>query len=361
MQYLSPSTLALPGTLAALSAATLGRPWLALSCAVLTLVIHPLYGVAAAGTVLIEGARAWTGNTPIARRRGHGMTSIVTAVVSGVAAILLWYRPQEFGRLDDADFFQIYAYFRTSHHLIPSEFPWQDWFLFTNFTICSALFIYAVRHRIEPALPLLWVGAGTMLGFGLGTSSWRLFRCVKPRSSCKMTPIYLHHHVDRVVLGGGAFGTLFEGGTNAAGSSTANHRGHLRYAAVDSERHLSRRRIASVTRVLAFPLALGFWAVHSSRRRLIVVSAMVVLLGAFATLRFGVFREQPVWLGHQLPTFTLDDFATAYDDVSSFARAHTERDDVFVYCGRDLPERSRRLSIPRRACALRRLRGLPLQ
>ncbi len=326
---LSPASLAIPGMFGAISAALRGSPT-AMLWAAGTAVIHPLYGLAAAGSVLFlevaqllrQEARA----TPIRRELSQCALKAL-----GFAALfaLLWYRPTSAPRLDDATYFHIYARTRGPHHVLPSTFPSKDWILFADFTLCSLSSIYLVRSHLRRLAPLLWLAALVMLGFVVGY----VFVELVPLRPVMVAQAYRFTSITSwvgVVVGAGAFGSVFEAGQSARAQRWRAAAVALVFTLLVLGERIVSPRARGVTLVMALLLGLGFWAVHVARRPRTAAWVMLAGLAAFAGSRFGIFAQRERWHGNRLPAFTLDDFETRYDDVAAYAREHTDRDAVFA-------------------------------
>lgn len=327
---LSPATIALPCMFGAISAALRGHTPAAMVWAVGTAIIHPLYGLAAGGSAaFVDGVQLLRRQRQWALGRHDVFSWAARLLGFAVIFALLWYRPSAGPRLDDATYFHIYAVTRGPHHVLPSTWPLRDWVLFANFTLCSLLCLYVVRARTAVLAPLVCLAALVMLGFVVGYVFVELIplRPIMVAQSYRFTCITSWIGI---IFGAGAFASIFEAAQSPrARAWRAAAVGLALTLLVVGERVMFPRR-RGVTLVLLVVLALGGWAVQVARRRLVTLSAMLAALTAFGVLRFGVFRERDRWLGHRRPAFTLNDFSTRYDDVATYARAHTDRDAVFA-------------------------------
>lgn len=328
--YLSPSTLAIPALLGAISLALSGdRPGAAMLCAAGAAVVHPLYGLAAAGSAAFIAAQQLRYQPPSALRRRQLLLWGGRLLAFGAFFALLWYRPSAGPRLDDATYFHIYARTRGPHHVLPSTWPWQDWVLFAVFTLCSLIWLRAVRARLSALRPLLGLAALVMLGFVVGY----VFVERLPVRAIMVAQAYRFICITTwvgILLAAGAIGSLFEAELAASERARRWLTVGLAFALLVLVERVVSQRFRGITPVLLLILALGAWAVHVGRYRRIAVSVLLAALAAFAVLRFGVFRERERWLSHRRPTFSLNDLATRYDDVAVYARTHTDRDAVFA-------------------------------
>jgi hypothetical protein len=328
--FLTPASLAIPGSLAALSAAARADSSRAMLWAAATVVIHPLYGLAAGSFVmLLDAVRILGSDAPGHVRRQYWLGCMARGLGFAAVILLLWYRPDASPRLDDATFFNIYARTRVPHHVLPSRFPLKHWAFFAIFTTYSLVCLYVVRERIRALAPLLWAAALVSVGFVLGYVFVELIpiRAVLSLHAYRFT---CFTSWVGIVVGAGALGSVFEPGLHERlAVRRAVAVGLALLLLVLAERVMAPRHHA-LTLLSVLIITLGAWAVHVSWHRYTALGATVVALAVVAGSRFVALGQRERWLGNRLPSFTVSDFSTPYDDVAAYVREHTPRDAVFL-------------------------------